>query len=431
MRTATEPTRRLRRPHGQRWVAGVAAGIAEHLRLDPVQVRVAFAVLSAFDGFGVALYAAFWVFMPAALPEDEEWAGPAAARRQRQRPAKGVPGRRDPGRLVALGMLGLGALLLLNQVRWGLPPQVLGPALVAGAGLVLLWSQVDDTERRRFLGLTPSAPGWSRRRALIRVAGGLALVVVALMAFVVDSWRRDSFWGSLAAPFAVVVGLGLVTGPFVWRLLRQLEAERRRRMLQQHQADLAAHLHDSVLQTLALIQRQAEDPKAVTALARAQERDLRSWLFDPPAPAQGSLRTALDDAAAAVEQTHGTPVDIVLVGDRPLDERLNALVRAALEAMVNAARHSGAPSVDVYAECAAGCVEVFVRDRGCGFDPDAVPADRMGLAGSVVGRMRRHGGSARVRSGPAQGTEIALTMPDPPSVQPGDPVQPGNPEEQR
>jgi signal transduction histidine kinase/phage shock protein PspC (stress-responsive transcriptional regulator) len=412
-----EPARRLHRPQGHRLVAGVAVGVAEHLRLDPAHVRVAFAVLSFFDGFWFALYAAFWVFMPAALPEEEARAArPPGSYWWR---AGGLPGRRDPGQLVALGILGLGLLLLLNRVRWGLPPQVLGPVLVAGAGLALLWSQVDDTERTGLQGLSGSAPGRSRRLALARVAGGLALFTAALAAFVVGSWRQDSLWGSLLVLVALLAGLGLVAGPFVWRLLRQLDAEHRRRLLQQQQADLAAHLHDSVLQTLALIQRQAHDPRAVTALARAQERDLRSWLFASPVPAHGSLRAALDEAAADVETVHGIPVEVVVVADRPLDDRLHAVVRAAREAMVNAAVHSTAPSVDVYAECAADCVQVFVRDRGRGFDPDAVPSDRMGLAGSVVGRIERHGGSAQVRSAPGQGTEIVLIMPDAPDNRPG------------
>jgi signal transduction histidine kinase len=145
-------------------------------------------------------------------------------------------------------------------------------------------------------------------------------------------------------------------------------------------------------------------------LARAQERDLRGWLFENAADTEGTLRAALDDAAAEVEQAHGVPVEVVVVGDRPLDDGLHAMVRAAREAMVNAARHSGAASVDVYGECSDDLVEVFVRDRGRGFDPDDVPEDRMGLRGSVSGRMERHGGTARIRSAPGEGTEVALTI---------------------
>jgi signal transduction histidine kinase len=208
----------------------------------------------------------------------------------------------------------------------------------------------------------------------------------------------------------VVIGVGLVIGPFLWRLVQQVDAERREKLLSQQQADVAAHLHDSVLQTLALIQRKADDPRAVVALARAQERDLRAWLYEDPAAPTSSLRAALDEAAGQVEALHGVPVEVVLVGDAPLDEDLGALVRASREAMLNAARHSGASSVDVYAEVEGRQVEVFVRDRGSGFDPDDVPADRLGLRGSVVGRMERHGGRATVRSTLGEGTEVHLSM---------------------
>jgi signal transduction histidine kinase len=208
----------------------------------------------------------------------------------------------------------------------------------------------------------------------------------------------------------VVVGLGLVIGPFLWRLVQQVDAERREKLLSQQQADVAAHLHDSVLQTLALIQRKADDPRAVVALARAQERDLRAWLYEDPTAPSSSLRAALEETAAEVESLQGVPVEVVLVGDAPMDADLVALVRASREAMLNAARHSGAPSVDVFAEVDGRQVDVFVRDRGCGFDPDAVPVDRLGLRGSVIGRVERHGGTATVRSSPGEGTEVHLAV---------------------
>jgi signal transduction histidine kinase/phage shock protein PspC (stress-responsive transcriptional regulator) len=411
----------LRRPTGGRLVAGVAAGVADHLGLDPMHVRVAFSVLSALSGFGVVLYAALWVFVPSAVSGDAgpaEPAGLAAASRAGRRPQaragrrpQARAGRGDAGQLVALGALGLGLLLLLNQVGWGLPTQVLLPVLIAGSGLALLWSQADATERTRVLGRPAIPAGLAGWLTVLRVVGGVALIAVALVTVVIGSSQRSQLGRSILLLVVVGIGLGLAAGPLAWRLLRQLDVERGERLLQQQQADVAAHLHDSVLQTLALIQRQAHDPRAVTALARAQERDLRGWLFaSEPAP-QGSLRVALEDAAAEVEQAHGVPVEVVVVGDGSLDERSRALVRAAREAMVNASRHSGAPSVDVYAECAGDAVQVFVRDRGCGFDPGDVPPDRMGLAGSVVGRMRRHGGAVRVRSSPGTGTEVALTLP--------------------
>ncbi len=407
--TTSAPTAppRLVRPVDGRLLSGVAAGVADHLGLAVLHVRLAFVVLSALGGFGVVLYGALWVFLPSQGPDDDP-AGLASASRGGRRPGRAVS-RGDAGQLVALGALGLGLVLLLTQAGWGVPLRVTVPLLIAGAGLALLWSQADATEWARFVpgGLPEGQRRWV---TVVRLVGGGMLVVLALLTFLIGSGRPAQIGETVLLLSVVALGLGLVAGPFVWRLVRQLDAERRERLLQQQKADVAAHLHDSVLQTLALIQRKADDPRAVLTLARAQERDLRGWLFDASADAEGTLRSALDDAASEVEQAHGVAVEVVAVGDCPLDEQLSAVVRAAREAMVNAAKHSGAASVDVFAECTPEAVEVFVRDRGRGFDPDAVPDDRMGLRGSVMGRMQRHGGTARVRSTPGEGTEVALTV---------------------
>ncbi len=410
---------RLTRRADGRLVAGVASGLAQHLGVDVLWVRVAFALLAGVNGCGVALYAALWVFAPAAGPDDvvDEPAGLAAAARTGRRPRTGLA-MGDVGQLVALGALALGLLLLLGTTVWGLTPGVLLPALAVSAGLALIWTQADAAERARLgaaSGWWPGATGRTRWVVAGRLVAGLALVVAGLAFVRVGGLLgggelRDGVMVSLL----VLAGVVLVVGPFLWRLARQAEADRRARLLSQQQADVAAHLHDSVLQTLALIQRRADDPRTVVALARAQERDLRGWLYAGDRPASASVRAALEESAARVEEEHGVPVEVVVVGDAALGEAGDALVRAAGEAMVNAARHSGAPAVDVYAECTpAGDgseVEVFVRDRGAGFDPGAVPADRMGLRGSVIGRMERHGGRADVRSAPGEGTEVRLRM---------------------
>ena len=192
-------------------------------------------------------------------------------------------------------------------------------------------------------------------------------------------------------------------------MANDLSQERRERIRSQERAEVAAHLHDSVLQTLALIQKAAGSPSEVTRLARSQERELRTWLYTSRA-GQGTLSRALEAVAAEVEEQHRVSVDVVAVGDLVLDEKGAALVAAAREAVVNAAKHSGAATVDVYAEVEPHQATVFVRDRGVGFDPSDVPADRHGLSGSVVGRMERHGGRAFVRSTPGEGTEIRLEM---------------------
>jgi signal transduction histidine kinase len=195
----------------------------------------------------------------------------------------------------------------------------------------------------------------------------------------------------------------------LWRLWRDLESERRERIVSQERADVAAHLHDSVLQTLALIQKHAHEPREVVKLARSQERDLRGWLYDDVADDPSSFAAVLKKAAAEVEDAHGVPVDVVTVGDTTIDDRIRAVLKAAREAAVNAAKHSGADKVDIFAEVEADEVELFVRDRGGGFDPTSVPDDRLGVRRSIVGRMERHGGSAEIRSKPGEGTEVRLS----------------------
>jgi signal transduction histidine kinase len=207
-----------------------------------------------------------------------------------------------------------------------------------------------------------------------------------------------------------VAGLALTVGPWLFRLAGDLSEERAARIRSQERADMAAHLHDSVLQTLALIQKHAGDNRTVATLARAQERDLRSWLYDETGGDEATVAGALRAAAAEVEDAHGVPIDVVTVGDRPFEDQVRPVVLAAREAMVNAAKHSGADKVDVYAEMSPALTEVFVRDRGCGFDESGVPADRLGVRRSILDRMERHAGTARVRTAPGEGTEVRLSM---------------------
>jgi signal transduction histidine kinase len=215
----------------------------------------------------------------------------------------------------------------------------------------------------------------------------------------------------LAVLVAVAV-IGVIFAPWILRLVRSLSEERRERIRSQERAEVAAHLHDSVLQTLAMVQRRADNPREVAALARRQERELRSWLSARPESARGESRlaSALQDAAEEVESAHGAKVDVVAVGDRDLDDKADALVAAAREAMTNAAKFGGGSPVAVYAEVSDSGAQVFVRDRGPGFDLAAVPEDRRGVRESIVGRMERHGGSARVTSQPGGGTEVELKL---------------------
>lgn len=242
---------------------------------------------------------------------------------------------------------------------------------------------------------------------------GLSLILVGLGLFAFRAGGVRIAGDLVVASLLGFLGLGLVLVPWAVRLIGDLGAERAERVRSQERADVAAHLHDSVLQTLALIQRSAGDPVAVGRLARAQERDLRSWLFDDTPIGADTVAGSLRAAAAGVEDDHAISVDVVTVGDAPLTPDLQALVAATREALVNAAKHAGSPRVDLYAEVDAAGVEVGVRDRGAGFDPAAIPSDRHGLRESVTGRMRRHGGRSQVRSSPGEGTEVRLWLPLP------------------
>jgi len=206
--------------------------------------------------------------------------------------------------------------------------------------------------------------------------------------------------------------LSVIFAPWIVRLARSLTEERAERIRSQERAEVAAHLHDSVLQTLALMQRRAGGPTEVAALARRQERELRAWLTGRPAPGQAAqLAPALEAAAAEIEETHGVPVEVVVVGDRGLDPGVEAVVAAAREAMTNAAKFGGGSPVDVYAESGGNGLHVFVRDRGPGFDPESVSPDRRGVRDSIVGRMERHGGQVRISSSESTGTEVELELP--------------------
>jgi signal transduction histidine kinase len=212
------------------------------------------------------------------------------------------------------------------------------------------------------------------------------------------------------APGAVAGALLLIAGPWVWRLALERDAERSARIRTEERADVAARVHDSVLQTLALIQRHASEPRRVAALARRQERELRGWLYaDQPLGDDGtSLAAALATAAADVEELHGVRVEIASSGDAP---PVSALVLAAREAMTNAAKFAGVEEIDVYADVSDEEIAIFVRDRGVGFDPAAVPENRRGIRESIKARLERAGGTAVVTSAPDAGTEVELRLP--------------------
>jgi signal transduction histidine kinase len=248
----------------------------------------------------------------------------------------------------------------------------------------------------------------ARRGATLRPGGSFTLpgVVLALAGTLVifgDLGSSHSF----LAPGAVAGALLLILVPWVW----QLTSERAERIRVAERAEIASRIHDSVLQTLALVQRHAGDAPRVTSLARRQERELRRWLYGSGFGSAMSLNDALAEAVADVEEAHGVRIELASAGDTALDEALAQLVLAAREALTNAAKHSQADEISVYSDVGPAAVSVFVRDRGVGFSRDSISGDRRGLSESIEGRMTRAGGQATVSSAPGEGTEVELTIP--------------------
>ncbi len=396
-------------------LGGVASGLAQHLALPVLWVRVAFVAATALGGLGVAMYAAMWLFLPSDARFETAAPGLEGATRTGKRPGP-VSRLTDVGPAIALGALALG-LVLAFQAFVG-AGGFLWPLVLAGVGVALLWRQADEAQRERWLDTTGRMGplraifGTGTWASYLRMVAGACLVAGAITAFVVGNADQSLTWDVALTAVLGILGLGVVLGPWVLRLASDLGAERAERIRTQERADVAAHLHDSVLQTLALIQKNAQDGATVARLARAQERELRSWLYVGESTGPETTFGAVREAAARVEDEHGVSVDVVTVGEDPaLTEVLRPLVHASREAMVNAAKHAGTDRVDVYAEAGPDAVELFVRDRGAGFNLAAVPGDRLGVRASIVDRMERHGGTASVRSSPREGTEVRLRMP--------------------
>ena len=379
----------LVRPRSGRLVAGVAAGTAAHLRQDPMVVRVAFVVLAT-TGIGVVMYALLWLTMPVAAPGTEEPAPGAFT--------LGAPtGKRQ---LLILGVLGFAAVVIVGQVARFSSGALVLPLVLVGVGLAVIWRQL-DTDR------TLALPGvrWA-------LAGGAALAAGGVILLLATTGQLANARNGFAATLVILTGVVLATAPIWRRLLDSRATERTARIRSEERAAVAAHLHDSVLQTLALIQRHADDQQAVSRLARSQERELRAWLYDPKVVREGGTWAGLVAGMVTdVEADHALLVEPVVVGDAPIDDALAALGAATREALVNAAKHSGATAADLYTEVTPDRVSVYVRDRGKGFDPDMVPDDRRGLRDSVSGRLTRMGGTAVVRSAPGEGTEVELVLP--------------------
>jgi len=428
---------------GDRVIAGVCAGLANHLGWPVHMVRIGMVVAALAGGAGVAFYAWLWIMVPTS---DEN------ARRNARRPASPIapsvsapaapagtgstgthrtgpygPGPQETGPqrtgpqgswwskapgmpfgkeiLLGAGLLLAAGILIARLLGVDVPLGTLIPVAAILGGAAIAWMQLDETRRAGLVDKTKAdqAGGWAR------LAAGLALVVAGVLVMVSGSGSWEQTWLALLASVAVLGGVALVLLPWGLKFWRDLETERAGRVRATERAEIAAHLHDSVLQTLALIQRRAGNEHDVIRLARAQERELRAWLYRDADKESGTLSEGIKAAAAEVEDALGQAVEVVSVGDCVMTQRHDALVQAAREAMLNAARHGGG-TVSVYLEVADDAAEVFVKDRGPGFDPDSVPPDRLGVRESVIGRMNRHGGAAAIISSP-DGTEVRLRLP--------------------
>ncbi|AKU18790.1 ATP-binding protein [Luteipulveratus mongoliensis] len=380
----------LLRPRHGRVLGGVAEGVSRHLGVPVMAVRVFFVVTGVFF-VGLVIYGFLWL----TIPQGEQAGAPFHPRN--------IPkSLLLIGGVIVLGSLGASAFIGAN-----IEPRVVLPVIAIGAGLLITWSMLDRSRREQWL----AAGDLTRRESLVRIGIG-SLLVLSGLALVASQGRGLSGIRDVAiATLVVLVGTALLAAPFVIRLWDDFRREQTARIRATEKADIAAHLHDSVLQTLALVQRRSDDPMAVQRLARAQERELRQWLYADESPAAATLASAVTAAAHEIEDMHGVPIDLVVTGDRPLDDDGAALVRAVREAMANAVRHAQ-PPVSAYVEVGQREVEAFVRDHGAGFDLDAVPSDRLGVRESIVGRMDRHGGSATVRRR-EDGTEVSLRLPLP------------------
>jgi signal transduction histidine kinase len=406
--------RRATRDTRQPVIGGVAAGLARHLALPVVWVRAAFLVAALLGGSGILFYAGLWLVLPAESPFAIEAPGLETASRQGRRPGR-MRRLADSGPAIALIALGLGLVLTAEAIFGnGL---VIWALVLAVLGFGLIWRQADEAQRSRWLDqserLNPvravfGSGGWA---AYLRVGAGVVLVAGAVALFALRDGHARELYDVLISAALGGLGLAITLGPWVWRLTGDLATERAERVRTQERADLAAHLHDSVLQTLALIQKNSTDGPTVARLARSQERDLRAWLFDATPAGDGTLAGAMREIVREIEDTYGVDVELVSVGETALDETLAPIVAATREAATNAAKHAGTTVVDIYAEVGEKQIEVFVRDRGTGFDPQTVPADRQGVRNSILDRMTRHGGTAEIRSTPGTGTEVRLKLP--------------------
>jgi len=385
----------------------VCGGLSLATGIDVTIVRIGFVLLTLGSGIGIPVYALAWLLIPLQGETTTIF-------------TRSLNDRRGLRLVIALIPILVAAQLVADALHIGFLTKFTWPVFLALGVAILIRRNASEGERLWINDdllpmLHPGGDHHRRWTLLLRVALGVIIGVGGLLVLILGH-SSGSGLRPVGGALLVIAAIVVVFGPWWLTLLRDLMSERQARALAEERAQMAAHVHDSVLQTLALIQRSADDPRHVVQLARAQERELRSWLFEGRPPgAIGQAASTVSEGVAMIqrqiEADHGVTVQVVVVGDCPLDEGLRALLEASREATVNSAKWSGASQVSLYAEVERECVMVFVRDRGQGFDPEAVPHDRQGIAQSIRGRMARFGGSVVIRSAPGDGAEVELSMP--------------------
>jgi signal transduction histidine kinase len=395
----------MRRRREDRLLGGVAACLAARMGREVTTIRVILVIATVLTGGFVAIvYVLAWLLIP------EEGAEGNIA-------STAITDRRGIALAAGFGSLMILIRVMASAFHGGWLSNYIWPVAICGAGLILIWRNAPEDQREVMRNLAEPVLGITRGRVsglLLRVAASAVLLGLGIWSLQ-SAHENVQLLKPLAGVALLISAFLVILGPWWLRIARDLVVERQARARAEERAEIAARVHDSVLQTLALIQRRSDQPQQVIALARAQERELRSWLFDGRAP--GTIDGAMTLAGGVrliqqeVEVQHGVAIEAVTVGDCPLDDDLAALLAAAREATVNAAKWSGASVISLFTEVEPLEVSVFVRDRGKGFDPATVPGDRKGLTESVHARMARRGGQATVRSAPGEGTEVSLTMP--------------------
>lgn len=368
-------------------ITGLAGGVAERLGIAPVYVRAAFVSLTLVWGAGVVLYLA--AVAATAGQEPGTPVAPVATGSQRR----------------GLALIGAGVLLFFRAINLWPGDVIVWPftALIFGAAFLI--DQRELNSREAISSFLHPGDGGLRPRTLIGV--GLALAGIIML----GTAAVPQVGVTLLAVIVTGIGFVLLFGPWMWGLVSALSNERNERVRQEERAEMAAHLHDSVLQTLALIQR-TDDPKRMMTLARGQERELRRWLYEKtPDSADDLLSDAIAAVAARIEDDFDVVVELVTVGDMQLVDSSRALVSAAGEALINAAKHAKTSRLSVFSEVTDESVDIYITDQGVGFDLSAVNQQRRGISDSIVGRMTRHGGTAEIISEPGEGTEVHLAVP--------------------